>query len=67
MVRTRAFQEPLGAWTSTTSPTAAPRSAEPSGESGETPPTAEISREPHDAADGTRFAYVEYRRHDVTG
>ena len=28
---------------------------------------AEISREPHDAADGTRFAYVEYRRHDVTG
>ena len=40
---TRAFHEPLGASTSTTSPTAAPISAEPSGESGETPPTAEIS------------------------
>src|SRR5262249_21166167 len=40
---TRAFQAPLGACTSTTSPTVAPMSADPSGESGETPPTAEIS------------------------
>ena len=40
---TRAFHEPRGASTSTTSPTAAPSNAEPSGESGETPPTAEIS------------------------
>ena len=40
---TVACHEPLGAVTSTTSPTVAPSKAEPSGESGNTPPTAEIS------------------------
>ena len=40
---TRARQEPRGASTSTTSPGLAPRRAPPSGESGETPPTLEIS------------------------
>ena len=43
MVTTRAFQDPFGATTSTSSPAFAPRSALPSGESGETPPTLEIS------------------------
>src|SRR5919106_1644876 len=43
IARTRAFHDPLGASTSTTSPTPAPMSARPSGASGETPPTAEIS------------------------
>ncbi len=42
IARTVAFQEPRGASTSTTSPTAAPISERPSGESGDTPPTAEI-------------------------
>src|SRR5439155_11465016 len=40
---TRARQVPLGASTTTSSPTFAPISAFPSGESGETPPTLEIS------------------------
>ena len=40
--RTVARQEPRGAATSTTSPTPAPMSADPRGESGETPPTGEI-------------------------
>ena len=38
-----ARHEPLGAGTSTPAPTVAPISALPSGESGETPPTLEIS------------------------
>ena len=43
MERIRARQEPLGAWISTSSLTLRPIRARPTGESGDTPPTLEIS------------------------